>query len=662
MTQFKHLFSSLEVGNTILKNRIISTAHQTNHVVNGIPTSDMIEYHATRAKGGLGLAILEAAAVHTSGMLTGKTIAGYDKNVIPVFSDLAKKLHQYGTKVFAQLFHGGREVISSTYRHPAWAPSAEPSLRFGAMPRPLSIEDIEEIIEGFAISAKNAKDAGLDGVEIACSHGYLPAQFWSHHTNYRVDHYGGPFENRMRFIVEVLERIWDKVGDDFTVGIRISADEMTMDGLKIKDTVQIVEYLVDKVRVDFIDVTSGDSSTYAGSTHIAPGSPMKHAYNASRAFEIRMAGAVPVFVGTRIVDPKEAEDIISSGKADAVGMTRANIVDPEMPNKALNNQLHLINACIGCLQACIGHYHRGLPVGCIQNPLAGKEGKLLPKLKKSSSVKHVLVIGAGPAGLQAAITADRQGHKVTLVDKNDKIGGLLNIMRKAPMRLEMAESMIDNYSRQLSTTNIDIKLGKSITANEVEEIAPDVIICAVGSRPYRPHVSNVTDNRIIYADDLFKSSNDTIGNNAIVFDLGGDWAGIEASLYLAEKGKNVTLVTTKLHIGQEVHQYLRNEYMKRLYKAHVKMVTHHDFGGIKEDKAMARNLFTHETLELENWDHIILAYGRVPNVELYEEIKNLAPSIYQIGDCLAPRTIEEATTEGLETILNLEDTNQTAHV
>ena len=170
----------------------------------------------------------------------------------------------HGTKVFVQLFHGGREVVSSNYRNAAFSSSAEPSLRFGTMPRPMSREDIKEVIDGFALSAKIAKEAGLDGVEIACSHGYLPSQFWASHINHREDEYGGTFENRMRFTIELLERIWEEVGEDFTVGIRISADEMTMDGTTIKDAVKIVEYLVEKVRIDFIDVTSGDS-TYSGS-------------------------------------------------------------------------------------------------------------------------------------------------------------------------------------------------------------------------------------------------------------------------------------------------------------------------------------------------------------------------------------------------------------
>jgi 2,4-dienoyl-CoA reductase-like NADH-dependent reductase (Old Yellow Enzyme family) len=653
MAHIKHLFTNVSIGNTVLKNRILSTAHQTNHVVDGIPTSDMTAYHIARAKGGVGLIILEAAAVHPSGMLTGKTIAGYDENIVPSYTEIAEKMHKYGTKVFAQLFHGGREVISGEYRNAAWAPTAEPSLRFGVMPRPMSLEDIEEVIEGFALSAKFAKDSGLDGVEIACSHGYLPSQFWSSHTNHRTDHYGGSFENRMRFTLELLERIWREVGEDFTVGIRLSADEMTMDGTNIADAIKIAEYLVERVRVDFIDVTSGDSSTYSGSTHIAPGAPMKHAYNAPHAFKIRMAAAIPVFVGTRIVDPIEAEQIVGTGKADVVGMTRALIVDPEMPNKAMRGDLSSIVACLGCLQACIGHYHKGLKIGCVQNPIAGYEAKLIPLIERPKTKQHVVVIGAGPAGLHAALTADEQGHDVTLFDQNEVIGGLLQTMKRAPMRQEVAETMLDNYSRKLSKSNINIQLGRKICREDLFKMQPDAIICAVGSRPYLPKVEGIHDKRIISIDDLFGKSPRTIGHRVLAFDFSGDWPAMEAGIFLKEKGHNVTLISAKLHIGQEVHQYLRNEYLKKLYQLKVNLRPHYDFGGISNNKVTIRNLFTHEKEELEDWDTVVLSLGRVPNVELYEQVKGMAPVVHQIGDCLAPRTIEEATYEGLTTVLEL---------
>ncbi|MFD6439066.1 FAD-dependent oxidoreductase [Peribacillus sp. NPDC060186] len=653
MTNFKNLFSSIEIGKIELKNRIMITAHQTNHVVDGIPTSEMTAYHVARAKGGVGLIILEAAAVHKSGMLTGQTIAGYDKKIIPAYSEIVEQVHNYGTKVFVQLFHGGREVIAKDYRNPAWAPSAEPSLRFGAMPRPMSLEDIEEVIEGFALSAKLAKESGLDGVEIACSHGYLPSQFWSSHTNHRTDQYGGSFENRMRFTIELLERIWKEVGKDFTVGIRMSADEMTLDGTTVADAVKIVEYLVERVQLDFIDVTSGDSSTYSGSTHIAPASPMKHAYNAPHAFKIRMAGAVPVFVGTRVIDPVEAEQIVATGKADIVGMTRALIVDPEMPNKAKRGEVNSIDACIGCLQACIGHYHKGLTIGCVQNPMAGKEQELLP-LKQHSRIKQrVVIVGAGPAGLHAALTADSQGHEVILVDQCKEIGGLLQTMRRAPMRQELAETMIDNYSRKLATSKIDIRLEQKVNYEYLTELKPDAIICAVGSRPYLPHVEGVKDPRVIIVDNLFSRNPKTVGQRVLVFDFGGDWAGIEAALFLKEKGNDVTLVTAKLHIGQEIHQYLRNEYLKKLYQLNVILKPHYDFGGINNDKVIIRNLFSHDIEEIEDWDTIVLSLGRVPNVELYEQVKGVAPFVHQIGDCLAPRTLEEATYEGMMSGLNL---------
>lgn len=653
MANFKHLFSEVKIGNTTIKNRILTTAHQTNHVKDGIPTEDLDAYHVERAKGGLGLAILEAAAVHPSGLLTTKTIKAYDDRIVSSYQRLMEKIRPYGTKVFVQLFHGGREVVSSDYRNAALAPSAVPSLRFNTMPRPMSIEEIEEVIEGFAISAKNAKEGGLDGVEICCSHGYLPSQFWSKHTNLRTDQYGGSFENRMRFTLEIIEKVWEAVGEDFTVGIRISSDEMTMDGTTIKDAIQIVEYLSEKVRLDFIDVTAGDSSTFGGSTHIAPPSPMKHAYLAADAFRIRMAGAIPVFIGNRIVDPVEAEKLISSGKADMVVMTRATIVDPGMPNKAKNGNLHQIDACIGCLQACIGHYHKGLQIGCIQNPEAGRERLTNALFNKETKNKQVLVIGAGPGGLEAAITADKKGHTVTLVEKSDRIGGMLNVMRKAPMRQEMAESMLDNYSRQLELSNVKLELNKEITKENIYEINPDVIICALGSSVYKPHYKGMDDERIIYIDDLFNNQHSfEKSEKTVVFDFGGDWSGIEGAIYLAEKGCDVTLITARLYAGENVHQYLRNEYLKKLYELNITVKPQHDFGGIEDQLILVRNLFSNNVTK-ESYSKLVLAVGRVPNRNLYEELKPLGFEIHQIGDCSAPRTIEEATYEGMMASLNL---------
>lgn len=652
MTTFKHLFTELEIGNTTLKNRILTTAHQTNHVIDGIPTEDFYAYHLTRAKGGLGLAIIEAAAVHPSGLLTTKTIKAYDERIVDSYKQLVETVHPHGMRVFAQLFHGGREVVSSDYRNAALAPSAVPSLRYNTIPRPMTVKEIKEVIEGFAISAQLAKEGGLDGIEVCCSHGYLPSQFWSEHTNLRTDEYGGSFENRMRFVVEIIERIWERVGEDFTVGIRMSSDEKTMDGTTIKDAVQIVEYLAEKVRLDFINVTAGDSSTFAGSTHIAPPSPMKHAYLTADAFNIRMAGAIPVFISNRVIDPVEAENIVATGKADAVAMTRATIVDPYMPNKAKNGELHTIDACLGCLQACIGHYHKGLPIGCIQNPETGRERITNALYDEETSRKRVLVIGAGPGGMQAAITADKKGHEVTLVDKSDRIGGLLNIMRKAPMRHELAESMIDNYSRQLERSNVRIELNKEMTKDNISEMNPDVVICALGSTVYEPNVHGVDDENVIYIDDLFDIKSFEANEKVVVFDFGGEWPGVEGAIYLAEKGCDVTFVTSRLHAAENVHQYLRNEYIKKLNQLHVNVVPQHDFGGIEDGQVILRNLFTHKETQ-EDYSKVVLAVGRVPIRSLYEELESSNYELHQIGDCSAPRTIEEATYEGMMASLTI---------
>lgn len=652
MTQFKHLFSELEIGNIKIKNRILTTAHQTRHVVDGLPTEDFIAYYEARAKGGVGLIIIEASSVHESGKVTSKTIKGYDPRIIDEYKKLADVIHPYGTKLFAQLFHGGREIVAAEYRNPSIAPSAVPSMRFANMPRPMTIDEIDSVIEGFATSALYAKKGGLDGVEILGAFGYLPSLFMSKETNLRTDKYGGSFENRMRFVVEIFERIWEKVGDDFTVGIRLSSDEKTKNGITLKETEKIVEYLSEHVRVDFVNIAAGDSSSYAGSTHIVPPSPMKQAYLAQDAFDIRMAGAIPTFVGSRIIDPVDAEKIISSGRADMVGMTRATIVDPDMPNKAKNGDLQAIDACIGCLQACIGHYYKGLTIGCVQRPETGNE-RIVQQLKeKQVEKKSILVIGAGPGGLEAAVTAADRNHDVVLVDKQSEIGGMLNTMRRAPLRHEMAESMIDNYKKQLDRTNVEIKLNTEMTKEDIVQMNPDVVICATGSRVYEPNVEGLDDERIIYIDDLFHQKDFSENEKAVVFDMDGEWAGVEGALFLAEQGCDVTFITARMHAAEMVHQYLRNHYIKTLEELKVKVIAQHEFGGIVDGKVIYRNLFTYEEKH-GDWDKIVLSLGRVPNIELYEEIKKDVKEAHMIGDSLAPRSIEEATYEGLFTILKL---------
>ncbi len=651
---YKELFSEVEIGNTKVKNRILTTAHQTNHVVDGIPTEGLIAYHEARAKGGVGLMVLEAAAIHESGMLTRSTIAAFDPKIKTAYEKIMNSVKPYGSRIFVQLFHAGREVVSSDYRKAALAPSAVPSLRFSTMPKPMNREEIHDVIEGFRLSAKYAKEGGLDGIEVCCSHGYLPAQFWSDQTNLRTDEYGGSFENRMRFIVEVINGIWETVGEDFTVGIRMSSNEMTMDGKKVKDAVEIVEYLVEQTRVDFINVTAGDSSTYAGSTHIVPPSPMKQAYLSADSFKVRMAGAVPVFVGSRIVDPGQGNDIIKSGKADMVSMTRATIVDPAMPNKAAAGDLQLIDACIGCLQACIGNYHKGLTIGCIQNPQAGKENEEKAYLEKKRHKESIVVIGAGPGGLEAAISADSQGHDVTLIDTEDAIGGLLLKMRRGPMRQEMADSMIDNYLKQVDQSSITLKLKTEATKEILMEMNPDSIICATGSRPYMPNKEGMTDERVKSVDELFNNQAKVEKlETVIIVDFIGDWGALEAALYAAEKGAEVTLVTSRLYAAEGVPQYLRNEYIKRLNELKVNIIAQHDLGGITKEGLVIRNLFDFARQIIEKFDHVFLSYGRIPNLELYESIKNIAENVYSIGDCLAPRTIEEATLEGYRTAMRI---------
>src|SRR5690348_4610387 len=267
------LFSPLQVGPVTLRNRILSTAHQTNLVEDHVPSRARAAYHEARASGGAGFVIVEACAVHPSGLLTIHTIDGSTDRVGPGYARVAEAVHRHGGRVFAQLFHGGREVVSSTYRHPAVAPSAVPNERFHIMPRPLDRDEIAEILRGYGRAAALARQGGLDGVELCASHGYLPAQFWSPQTNRRDDAYGGSFENRMRFAVEAIAAMRDAVADTIVVGVRLSGDELAPGSMHEVDMLQVVEYLTSHARLDYVNVIGGTSATYRASTYIVPPVP-----------------------------------------------------------------------------------------------------------------------------------------------------------------------------------------------------------------------------------------------------------------------------------------------------------------------------------------------------------------------------------------------------
>src|SRR6478672_3862588 len=370
------LFSPLQLGPIEIRNRVVSTSHQTSLVHDHLPSDDLIAYHRARAAGGAGLIVVEATAVHPTGLLTAHTVGGYLPEIVPVWRRMSEAVHEHGTRLMCQLFHGGREMIASGTRPPAVAPSSIPSARFKTEPRALTRAEIAEMLEGYRRAAAYAAEGGLDGVEVCAGFGYLPTQFLSRHANVRTDEYGGTFENRFRFLREVLLAMREGFGPGGTIGCRLTDESTSAVGTDPEDVLAAAAAVGDGGLADYLSVTLGSSPTYRGSTWIVPPSPT--ARNAV------------------------ADRLIAEGACDAVGMTRAQIADPNLARRAQAGEP--VTRCIGCNQGCIGHYHAGVPIACTVNPWAGYE-RTLPPPTPAARPGTVVVVGAGPAGCAAAAAA-----------------------------------------------------------------------------------------------------------------------------------------------------------------------------------------------------------------------------------------------------------------
>ena len=401
---FPHLFSPFTLKSTEMRNRIFSTGHDTYLPEGGQPSDALIAYQRARARGGAGLIVVQVVGVHETSRYTEALLMGTSDDCIKPFARLVDAIHKEGTKVFIQLFHPGRELLGRPFGvvQPAFAPSHSPSERFKVIPREMSQSMIGEIVDGFAQAARRMAEAGADGVEIVASHGYLPAQFMNPRVNRREDQYGGSFDNRMRFTRDAISAIRSQVPGEFIVGMRMSGDEHDEDGLVEDDSVAIARALAPEL--DYLNVIAGTSATASGATHIVPSMANSTAYVAPFAQKVKQVTGKAVFVAGRINQPQIAEQVLASGSADMCGMTRAMIADPEMANKARAGRPDDIRACIGCNQACIGHFQLGLSISCIQYPETGRELEYAEKLAaEGASVRLAVNHHCASASIQTYV-------------------------------------------------------------------------------------------------------------------------------------------------------------------------------------------------------------------------------------------------------------------
>lgn len=647
------LFSPLSVGPTQLKNRIFSTGHMTVMLENGAPSEAMVAYHKARAEGGAGLIILEAARAHISGDSGRPAIRAYDDACIPGYQRIGDACQSFGCKVFAQLSHPGREMpLAADGTHAvAVAPSSVPNERFHVLPREMPATQIKQIIAGFESAAGRIAKAGLDGVEVVASHGYLIAQFFNPLVNIRTDEYGGSFDNRLRFAREVLAAVRRGAGPDLAIGMRMSGDEKDHDGLEGGECLKIAQALAADGVLDYLNVTAGTSAGLAGSVHIVPPMAIETAYTAPLAAAIRNVVDIPVFVAGRINQPQIAEEILASGQADMCGMTRAMIADPLMPQLAKAGKIDEIRACVACNQACIGHMLNGYPISCIQRPETGRELKYGTRIA-TKSPKQVMVVGGGPAGMKAASVAAERGHDVTLYEATKSLGGQVALAKLLPGRAEFG-GVTQNLAREVAAASVAIKLGQKITPKMVEQINPDVVILATGALPYMPAIEGVDEAHVVTAWQVLKGEAN-LGSRVAIADWRCDWIGLGMAEQLARDGCHVRLAVNGTTAGQSIPQYARDKWLGDLHRLGVEIIPYVRLYGADSDTAYFQHTLSGEPVVLEGVDSIVTSLGHRPVTALADALSNWnGGAVHLIGDCLSARTVEEAVLEGLKVATNL---------
>ena len=644
MSQFPHLFSPLRIRGKALKNRIMSTGHDTSMPTDNLVNDQLVAYHTARAKGGVGLIVLQVAGVHDSARYTSHVLMATDDQCIPGYRRIAEACHAEGTVVLSQVFHPGREIMESSdgLLAVAYAPSASPNERFRVMPRELSQAMIDEIVEGYAAAARRLHAAGIDGVEVVASHGYLPAQFLNPRVNRRSDGYNGDLDARLRFTREVIAAVRAATDEDFIIGLRISADERDPEGLTEDESLQAVKSLQNEL--DYVHIVAGTSASLGGAIHIVPPMAIEAAYLANEAGTFKRNLEIPLFVTGRINQPQEAELILARGQADVCGMTRALICDPQMPSKTESGHVEDVRACIACNQACIGHFHRGYPISCIQHPETGRE-LIYAERNPAAQRKRVLVVGGGPAGMKAAAVAARRGHDVTLCEASGQLGGQVNLAQLLPRRAEFGGAST-NLQREMQLAGVEVRRHTRVDRAFVEAERPDVVIVATGAKPYRPPYEEAGNLQVVDAWQVLRGEV-KLGRSVLVTDWRADWIAPGIAERLVRDGHQVHLAVNGTHAGESLPLYVRDHLAGELHRLGITITPYARLYGVDDSTVYLQHTASGEPMLVENIDTLVLCQGHQPVDELADEIADLA-EVRRIGDCLAPRTAEEAIYEGLK--------------
>ena len=641
---FPSLFSPIRIGCVELRNRIVSTGHSTGLTSDGLIDDPTRAYYEARAKGGVGLMITGSTSVHPTSSSKLKTaLRNWNDDVIAPYRVLAERVHCYGARMVIQLNHAGGQSGSAEGGGPPVSPSWFNFEEARVPARVLEEAEIQDIIASYAAAAVRVREAGLDGVEVHGGHGNLIQQFLSPRTNHRQDGYGGSMAARARFGCEVLRAVRRAVGDDFTVGMRISVVEEDGPGLTLDISRACLPLFVEAGRLDYVNITQGVDYTAASlPDHYGP-MYERGQYMRGLARAVRQIVSVPILTVGRVTDPRDAEDIVASGDADLVGMTRALIADRDLPNKARTGRPDTIRYCVGANEGCLGRLYAGQSVTCIQDPTSGREHEL-GDITPAATARNVIVIGGGVAGLEAARVAALRGHHVTLFERAHAFGGQLNLARKAPGRGEIG-AISEQLLRAAEAATVELRPGMEATVDDIAALHPDAVIVATGSDPLVPPLEDAFD-RLITAHAALDGA--MVGESVVVFDPRGDMIGPTTADWLAASGRRTWLITPHRYAGRQIEQITWQMLHARLLGAGVTIVAHHEVVALTDSGVDIRCGVTGRVTSLDGVVTVVASAGGVGRTGLAGELKARFPSlpITVVGDAVAPRTIERAIFEG----------------
>ncbi len=636
------LFSPLRLGPVTVRNRIVFAAHLTNYADRGLPSAQHAAYYGARAAGGAGLVITEEHSTHPTDWPYEKMIHAFRPQVLDGYRRITEAVHRHGVPVFAQINHNGGQASSMYTRRAVWAPSAVADPLFREVPKAITVAEIAEVVAGYADVAGRCREGGFDGVELQCSHSSIVRGFLSPVTNRRTDDHGGSLANRSRLLHEIVAAVRDVIGPGLALGVRLCGDELIEGGTTLEDAVEVAQAIEARGQVDYINTSIGVATAtlfmIEASMHVPPD------YALFIPSALRKAVDLPVVGVGRFKDPLHAERALREGHCDLVGVVRGQIADPDFAAKARAGHAADIRLCLSCNQECVGRMGLNRWLGCIENPHAGREA--MPVAAPGLARHHrVLVVGAGPAGLQAAIAAAGAGHRVTVWERTAEAGGQLRWAASVPNRAELGD-LVRNQVGELARLGVAVTFGRDADVAAVVAFGADDVVVATGSRPARPWwADQMGDTPVVDVLDVLTGGARPQGHVLLIDELGFHQATSVAEL-LADRGCRVEVVTPGMVVGQDLGVTLDLEgWWFRATAKGITQTTDTVIVGAEDGRLVAMHHPTGAS-ELRGADWIVLAVPPAPADELYLALRAAGVRAQRVGDCVAPRRAHAAVIEG----------------